>query len=289
MDDISAITMPRLQDLTASLSNLRRPWPNQWPGLPLVFNRALQELGLGHVRKGTPAHRLLKFGQMVSEQAEQDGVQLHAKGQEPAYHNRLHIADTLVCMTYLLKTAAALKVPGSHQPGLLAMALCIMVGHDFRHPGGSNAEPGEFEARAVQDLQPMMAAAGLSLAERHTLGRCIMATDPILTKGIHLQVLNRPYDLRQIDSLTVLVLEADIMASSLPQTASNLTRSLAIEWAPKQPEAAAKLLLPQNRVLFLEHAALFSSPAANRLGLNAVKRRQIARIEHDLLNANQER
>ena len=72
------------------------------------------------------------------------------------------------------------------------------------------------------------------------------------------------------------------MASTLPQTSQSLTQSLALEWAPKQPEAADKLLQPQNRLLFLEHAALFSSPAASQLGLDAVKLRQVKRIEQDL-------
>lgn len=76
------------------------------------------------------------------------------------------------------------------------------------------------------------------------------------------------------------------MASMLPQTASGLTQSLAIEWAPQQPEAAKKLLLPKSRLLFLEHAALFSSPAAIRLGLNAVKLQQVRRIETALQNSN---
>jgi hypothetical protein len=286
MDGISEMTMPRMQELSNSLRNLRRPWPNHWPGLPMVFDRVWQELGLGHPRKGSAVHRLLGFGRAVSIQIEQDGVKRHAQGQEPAYHNRLHIADTLVCMTYLLKTSGALNVAGARKPAVMAMALCIMAGHDFLHPGGSNMHPGELEARAVQDLQPLMAAAGLTLAERQILKSCIMATDPAQVKGIHLQARTRPYDLQQTDCLSVLVIEADIMASTLPQTASSLTQSLSIEWAPQQPEAAEKLLLPQNRLLFLEHAALFSSPAACRLGLNAVKLRQVKRIEHELQNAD---
>jgi len=286
MDDTPHMTMSTLQDLSASLRNLRRPWPNHWPGLPLVFDRAWQELGLGSPRKGSSAHRLRNFGRVVSELVEQDGVRRHAQGQEPAYHNRLHIADTFICMTYLLKTSAALHVPGARKPAVMAMALCIMAGHDFLHPGGTNTQPGEFEACAVQDLQPLMGAAGLTLAERQTLKHCIMATDPTRVKGIHLQVRTRPYDLRQADCLTVLVLEADIMASTLPQTGSSLTQSLAIEWSPQQPEAAEKLLLPENRLLFLEHAALFSSPAAIRLGLKGVKLRQIKRIEYELQNTN---
>lgn len=286
MNEIPRLAMPKMHGLTASLRNLRRAWPNHWPGLPLVFDRAWQELGLGTLRRGSSAHRLLCFGRAVSTLVEKDGVERHERGLEPAYHNRLHIADTLVCMTYLLKTSYAMKVAGAHKTEVMAMALSVMAGHDFLHPGGSNTHPSEFEARAVRDLQPLMAAAGLTLAERRTLAFCIMATDPKRVKGIHLQVRTRRYDLLETVCLAVLALEADIMASMLPQTASGLTQSLAIEWAPQQPEAAEKLLLPKSRLLFLEHAALFSSPAAIRLGLNAVKLRQVRRIERALQNSN---
>jgi hypothetical protein len=61
-----------------------------------------------------------------------------------------------------------------------------------------------------------------------------------------------------------------------------LTQSLSREWAIQNPKAAGDLLLPQNRVLFLEHGALFSSPAAAHLGLEAVKLRQVKRIERVL-------
>ena len=279
---------PRLQDVTEALLNLRRAWPGQWPGLPLVFDRAWSQLGMETPRKGSAAHRLLAFGRLVSAQVEEDGVRRHALDREPAYHNRLHIADTLVCMTYLLKTSAALHVPGARKPSVAAMALGIMAAHDFLHPGGSNAQPGEFEARAVQDLQPLMAATGLSLAERQTLEFVIMATDPARVKGVHMQVRLQSYALGLSQCLAVLVQEADILASTLPQTSTGLTRSLATEWAPKQPDAANKLLLPQNRLLFLEHAALFSSPAAIHLGLDAVKLRQVKRLEEKLkLNPKQ--
>jgi hypothetical protein len=72
------------------------------------------------------------------------------------------------------------------------------------------------------------------------------------------------------------------MASTLPKISQSLTRSLASEWASQYPETADRLLRPENRLVFLEHAALFSSPAAVRLGLNEVKLRQVERIERDL-------
>jgi hypothetical protein len=274
--------MPTLQPLIASLRNLRRLWPQKWPGLPLVFDRAWQQLDLGTPRAGSRAAALRSFGQSVVALVERDGAQRHALGLEPAYHNRLHIADTLVCMTYLLKTSAFLNVPGAGKPVVSALALSIMAGHDFLHPGGSNAQPSEFEARAVQDLQPLMAAAGLSGDDRQNLAHCIMATDPARVKGFHVQVRTQRFDLRKPDCLAVLVQEADILASTLPQTSQGLTQALSTEWAPTQPAAADKLLLPQNRLLFLEHAALFSSPAARALGLDAVKLRQVKRIQSQL-------
>lgn len=271
-----------LTELVASLRNLRRPWPKGWPGLPLVFQRAWQQLALGSPRKGSRVHALQAFGLGVCEQIERDGAQRHARGAEPAYHNRLHMADTLVCMTYLLKASAHAQVPGANRPHLAALALAIMASHDFLHPGGSNSQPGEFEARAVQDLQPWMQSAGLFEKDRQDLAHCILASDPVRVKACHMDVRSKPFDLRQRDCLAVLVQEADILASTLPQTQQGLTQALSREWAPTQPVAAGNLLLPENRLLFLEHAALFSSPAAKCMGLDRVKVRQVSQIKKQL-------
>ena len=271
-----------LSEVAVALRNLRRPWPKGWPGLPLVFQRAWQQLALGSPRKGSRVHALQAFGLGVCEQIERDGAQRHALGAEPAYHNRLHIADTLVCMTYLLKASVHAQVPGANTPQVVALALAIMASHDFLHPGGSNSEPAEFESRAVQDLQPLMQSAGLSERDRQDVAHCILATEPSRVKAFHMDVRSRPFDLRQRDCLAVLVQEADILASTLPQTQQGLTQALSREWAPTQPVAAGNLLLPENRLMFLEHAALFSSPAAKCLGLDRVKVRQVSQINKQL-------
>jgi hypothetical protein len=185
-------------------------------------------------------------------------------------------------MTYLLRAAAHAQVPGASASWVAARALAIMASHDFLHPGGSNSQPGEFEARAVQDLQPWMQRAGLTEVDREDLAYCILATDPVRVKAFHLDVQSRSFDLRERDCLAVLVQEADILASTLPQTQQGLTLALSREWALTQPEAAERLLLPQNRLLFLEHAALFSSPAARGLGLDRVKVRQVRQIRKQL-------
>lgn len=282
VEQTSLPAMPTLLELNAALRNLRRPWPSNWPGLPLVFARSWEQLNLGTPLLGSRTHALYQFGQAVAQQVEQDGAERHAQGAEPAYHNRLHIADTLVCMTYLIRACRALGIASADQPPTGALALAIMAGHDFLHPGGSNATPSEFETRAVADLQPLMHAAGLNPADRDSLSHCILATDPTRVKAFHVEVRTRTFDLGQRDCLAVLVQEADILASTLPKTQEGLTQALSREWAPTHPNAAERLLLPQNRLLFLEHAALFSSPAALVLGLDKVKGRQMSNIKNRL-------
>jgi hypothetical protein len=282
MDPSPLAAQPSLNELATTLRNLRRPWPQGWPGLPLVFERAWQQLALGSPRSGSRLHALQAFGLSVCEHVERDGAQRHARDAEPAYHNRLHIADTLVCMTFLLKGSVHAQVPGAHSPQVCALALAIMAGHDFLHPGGSNSHPGEFESRAVQDLRPWMDSAGLFQKDRDDLMHCILATDPLRVKAFHQGVRSKPFDLHHRDCLAVLVQEADILASTLPKTQQGLTQALSREWAQTQPVAAGQLLLPQNRLLFLEHAALFSSPAAHLLGLDRVKLRQVSQIKNQL-------
>lgn len=279
--------LPTLSELTGVLRNLRGPWPARWPGLTLVFERAWAHLELGRPRKSSRAHQLWQFGQSVTGAVEVDGARRFALGQEPAYHNRLHIADTLVCMTYLLKASRCLNVPGAHDPCVSALALAIMAGHDFLHPGGSNSRPAEFESQAVEDLQPLAQASGLHAQDLKTLSHCILATDPLRVKAFHQQVKHQAFDLHEPDCLAVLVQEADILASTLPQTQQGLTEALSREWAPTQPDAAGKLLQPQNRLLFLEHAALFTSPAALVLGIDKVKARQMNHIKNSLKQAGQ--
>jgi len=69
-----------LSEVTMALRNLRRPWPKGWPGLPLVFQRAWQQLALGSPRKGSRVHALQAFGLAVCEQIERDGTQRYAPG-----------------------------------------------------------------------------------------------------------------------------------------------------------------------------------------------------------------
>lgn len=271
-----------LRSLEQTLANLRQPWPERWPGLWHVFEHCWWRLG--HDVRGQDARTqaLLDFGQAVSERIEQDGRERASADREPAYHNRLHMADALACMTHLLLALRAQGLEGAGVARLEALALAVMLGHDFMHPGGNNAFPAQLERMSVQALQPLMQSSHLHAADQQALAHCILMTDPTAVKPAHQAIVGRAFELGDPDWMSILAQEADILASTLPQTQQALTEALASEWQHSNPEAAAKLLLPGSRLMFLEHAALFSSPAAHYLGLNEIKSRQIIALQRQL-------
>lgn len=264
-----------LGSLELTLANLRQAWPDRWPGLEVVLERCWQQLDIDEAAVAPRTARLLSWSRQVARCVELDGQRQAQDGAEPAYHSRLHIADALVSMTHLLLSLRQQHSTGAGVVHLEGMCLAIMTGHDFMHPGGSNAWPGQFEQMAIEALHPLMRQVGLDASDQAILEQCILWTDPLCVKSTHQSARQRPFSLEDLQWMTVLVQEADILASTLPQTQQSLTEALSREWRGSNPEAAAKLLLPNSRMMFLEHAALFSSPAAQGLGLNEVKQQQI--------------
>lgn len=267
-----------LTSLQDSLDNLRQGWAAQWPGLEQVLRSCWARLGGLDKEPESRTAALQNWALLVVKQIEQDGRQHSAVGREPAYHNRLHIADTLVCMTHLLLALKEQRAPGALDVHAQTLCLAVMAGHDFLHPGGSNAFPAQFERLALQALLPLMHETQVHEADQDTITQIVLMTDPLCVKSSHRAVADLPFNLCELAWMTVLVQEADILASTMPQTQQSLTESLSREWAPSNPQAAAHLLLPQSRMVFLEHAALFSSPAARHLGLEKVKAKQLVHL-----------
>lgn len=269
-----------LLSLDETLIQLRQSWPEKWPGLAVVFAQCWRRLGHGTQGLDDRTQALLFFATLGAEHIEKDGQARASNGREPEYHNRLHMADSLACMTHLLLALRAQNLPGTRLPHLEALMLVIMLGHDYLHPGGNNAFPMQLERIAVDGLLPLMAQSGLYTPDCETVQHCILMTDPSSVKPTHQAISGRPFSLEDRDWMCILAQEADIMASTLPNTQQSLTQSLSNEWQHTNPEAAAKLLLPNSRLFFLEHAALFSSPAAQYLGLNDIKSRQINALQN---------
>ena len=271
-----------LESLETSLLQLRDRWPEPWPGLALVFDRCWQRLGWNLQASPARVQALIRCAHDIAARIERDARARQRRGAEPQYHNRLHIADTLVCMTHLLLAqreaqshARPVQVPG-------CLALVVMLGHDYLHNGQVNRLPTELESIAVAQLQPIMLRHGVSRQDRDTVTHCILKTDPSGVKSAHALIASRPFELADRDCLAVLAEEADILASTLTVTSVGLTLSLSQEWETSNPAMAKGLLQPASRIYFLENAALFSSPAATWLGIPVRKQQEIDAVRRGL-------
>ena len=217
----------------------------------------------------------------VAATIEDDGLQRHRLGSEPPYHNRLHIADTLVSMTcLLLATRATQQRDTCSTPSDAEWVLMLaMLGHDFEHPGKVNQFPGEIESHSVHELQPLMQAAGLSEPVRALIGELILMTDPSRVRPHHEAMRGRPFDLDDAGCMAMLLQECDILASAMPDIGIDLTHQLANEWAMFSETMGASLLMAKSRLHFLRNQAQFSSPASHLLGLPAMTAAEIRELE----------
>lgn len=281
-----------LSDLQIALRELRANWPQPWPGLPRVLQNCL--LQLGHA-PGTPMSSssapLLFSMQALAQDIESDGLVRHGQGLEPAYHSRLHMADALLSLTALLletRRDQAAKDPQDSRPVLAHaewLAMLAMLGHDYLHDGTVNKTPGELEWRSVRKLQPLLASHGVAAEDADIIKNLILQTDPTGVAASHQKIAGRAFSIADLDCLTVLVQEADILASSLPGVGEALTKQLAQEWALFDVPRAEQVLTAKGRLGFLRFGALFSSPASERLGLGQMRAAQIASLEASLAAA----
>ncbi len=274
-----------LTPLQEPFLNLRQCWPRAWPGLVQVLRGCLLQLcgpaGSSPSKPKLAAQRLQACLWDVAALVEQDGHERAALGTEPAYHNRLHVADTLVALTLLLRALRSLQAPPeSEQPSHPEwLALLAMLAHDLMHDGRINREPGEMETRSFQTLQPLMRHHRVASADQAAVQHMILMTEVTQVAPCHLKMAGRPFSIHDLDALVVLVQEADIWVSSLPVLGEQITQQLSQEWWVQAPESAQALLQPAGRLGFLRSAALFTSPAARALGMPEIRQSQINALE----------
>ncbi len=274
---------PTLADLHAGLVRLRASWPNDWVGLPVIVADCLRQLGY---RDGIVLSETGRASRdcmaAVAAAIEDDGQQRHRQGCEPPYHNRLHIADTMHCMTsLLLATRDAQQRALSGAPSDAEWVLMLaMLAHDFAHPGKVNQFPGEIESHSVSEVQPLMQSAGVPDAVRTLVGELILMTDPARVRPHHEAMRGRAFDLDDAGCMAMLLQECDILASAMPDIGIDLTHQLASEWAQFSETMGASLLMVRSRITFLSNQAQFSRPASHRLGLPAMTAAEISQLEN---------
>lgn len=271
---------PGISDAVAAYGQLRSRWPDDWPGLAAVMRGVVSWLDAPSAMDGRAEVPPVLIE--CAEAVESSGRARARRVGEPAYHNRLHVADTLVSMASLIKARRGLL--GTPDRGLTRfemLCLLTMTVHDFHHPGRCNRRAQEIEQMSLARFAPHARRIGVSGSDWALVCHLVLLTDPTCVAQVHDRWHRDRVSARASGTraeMALLVTEADVLASALAFPGVELTRSLAREWQSPHPEMASSLLSEEGRLRFLSAGVRFSSDAADALGVKQAIREQIASI-----------
>jgi len=283
------MAMISLIELRETYLNLQLAWPDKWPGLPIIFDQCVNQLGweLSAMSALPQTFSLYHCSKELAEFIEENGKSQFDKNQEPAYHSRLHIADTIVGLTALLlaqRSANDLDVPTQSHLEMLAMT--AMLGHDLMHDGSINTYPEELETKSIHHLRPFLTEQHVPEQDIKLIEKIILMTDPAKVALHHNSIKNIFFDIQVADCLGILLQEADILASCFEDIGRVRTLFLAKEWSHRFLSKSKLLITRQGRLNFLETNARFSSPASHILGIPEMVTTQIQSIHSSLVKRN---
>ncbi len=239
--------------------SLRR---NRPPDVPAAVDDVLGDPSLRSTRAAPAAHALAVE------------VQQHAAPHELPYHNRHHVAETVLAMGLLSSLA---RTDGLIGADMAALGVAAMVGHDHGHDG-SPAQNGRLERLAVALSLPVLGAAGLDPVGLDIVTELILATDPTRVPINAARVAgNAPGDPRGpgFDLLCQMANEADVFVALLPARGWRMGFALAAEWRAGGYPNADMVASFSGRLAFLRRYRQFSPPA-ERLGLARSVGHQVA-------------
>lgn len=250
--------------LEESFAFLRQSWKGNWVGLPWVLDQAISFLGSSAHNESPVTRSLVAAARAVAHAIE---VQKGASplGPEPLYHNRLHYADALSCIT--LQIAIERKLSGIVHPEWSAALQLIALAHDMHHPGSINSYPAQIEQGSMNALRAYLVAADVPNLWIEHIQTVILRTDFSIVKENHIRIKDRPFSW-DVDWATVLINEADIMGSVSAIVGPELGESLAQEWKLINFAPHAVVASPQGRKGFIS-SVHFSSPSSGVLQTNS--------------------
>lgn len=226
----------------------------------------------------------------IANQFEMDGQQKEKQGIEPKYHNRQHTKEVLLSLFLLLsqqkdncsKADFSLWPPFSPHQKLLLMIAAL--GHDYLHPGGLNQKDAEFELASATAIKKILAKYTLPHEDIQIIVELILGTELKKAKVAHtyLKTCYSKEAIPWINRAQIMLTEADISASALPNYGLKLASKLASEWKWAQIQDSEMLLSLEGRKNFLENI-LFSSPHAQCLGLDIILKSQLSYLEKVLM------
>ena len=108
----------------------------------------------------------------------------------------------------------------------------------------------------------------------------ILATEPTCLKKVFDAFThdrnNNAYSL--LNYMSLLMVEADLMASTFPSYGEILTQKLSDEWMIKNPEQAIYITTRKGRLNFI-NSFQFISPASQHIGLETMRKRLAGRLK----------
>jgi len=212
--------------LLSSYAYLRNSWQTQWLGLTKAVQDCASFLQLNAITNDSQTALLLDLAMAVARQIEAEKG-CGTETAEPHYHNRLHFADSLTTIT--LQCSLEVQHGAAPDSAWQAALLLVAVSHDFHHPGRVNRHTSDIESASVDALMPLMTSMSLNEVWIQRIRTIILRSDFTLVRENHARVAGLPFEWNT-DWATVLLNEADIMASASTDYGAPLSVALSKEW-----------------------------------------------------------
>lgn len=193
---------------------------------------------------------------------------------EPAYHSRRHFKEVCLALSLLLQSGRSLAAVGSGASAWSVddyncwILLLAAIAHDFGHEGRPNRTQGELEEKACRLAEDVLGASlCLPAGCVQTIKALILATEPSLYTELIKVAVKAGEGIGTDDVMKVLLVEADLLASMLPNYGVALGKLLADEFRPHVPALADLIESVEGRKGFLRaHPSI--SPNLRYLGFN---------------------
>ena len=201
-----------------------------------------------------PDSHLLQAYWRVIEAVEAEGQYRDQLGQELAYHNRIHISETLTALSYFLMVDRQL----SHKDRMIC--LIAMAGHDYAHQGNFFNALEKSQEEITAQLIGLNYLAGIPVVDKNIIHSLILGTEHGKIRPNHESFRTTPSDNLLLSQ--VLINEADIAASLLPDLSFELTKKILNERGQQDPSDA---LVESAFSSFVSSVFISSKPALSLL------------------------
>jgi hypothetical protein len=209
-------------------------------------------------------------------------------GPEPAYHSRKHFQDVCLALTALLaQPITSIQSSDVENPWAIShedawVLLFCAVAHDFGHDGSINQTPFQLEKCSIEKTRDFLSEgfheSDFVAALGDKMEPIILATDPSFLSSLLAKFTEPSAKPTKTDCMSMLLVEADLLASVLPMRGRMLGKLLGQEWESINPKAAAAVASDQGRLKFLEYIR-FLSPHAIMLTMEDIRQYSIEQLK----------